>query len=114
MELAKKDKRKYVTAFFFSLIFVVGFMALSLIFLLGKQYSYMLVSLLFFALGSLVSLFTFSRYRDAKAIIKIIRTVNYGEARWRSVQGVACTMGWSEKATRKFIKKCVRMGYVRL
>ena len=114
MELAKRDKRKFCVIFFCSLIFVIAFPVLALVFLFGKQYAFMIIAAVFFLVSALVSLVAFSKYRDAKNAIEIIRTVKFGQARWRSLQGVACTMGWSEKATRKFIKKCVKLGYVRI
>ena len=114
MELANKDRKKFASVMSLSLIFVVAFALLSLVFLIGKEYVFMIISALFFLVSSASSLIAFSKYRDAKNAIEIIRTVNFGQARWRSLQGVACAMGWSEKATEKFIKKCVKLGYVRI
>ena len=113
MDQAISDKRRAGATFFFSLLLSIGITVLAVLFLKEKLYVLMLISALVSAIGYYVAVFSFFRRSDAKAAVEILRAMTSGRQRCSTISDVAQFMGWTERATEKFIEKCIKRGYMR-
>ena len=113
MNRAISDKRRAGAIFFFSLLLSIAITVLAVLFLKEKMYIFMLISALVSAVGYYVAVFSFFRRSDAKAAVEILRAMTRGRHRCSTISDVAQFMGWTDRATEKFIEKCIKKGYMR-
>ena len=113
MELAKKDIKRSRIIIFLSSLFVIVFLLVAIVLFMEEEYLFVLAAILLAGIGFAISLYASLRQSDAKKAIELIRAMTLEGERWRSLSGVSTLMGWSERETKKFIKKCESLGYIR-
>ena len=112
MKSALRDKRISALLFAFFLLAAIGFTLLALWFLRDKQYVSMIISAVISAVGYYGSVFAFFRRLDAGAAVMIMENMEFYGDKCKTVADLAALIGWTDKATGKFVKKCVKRGYM--
>ncbi len=111
IEKAKKDKK------FFALLGAGAFAAavisavIVIILVLKQNYLPMWFLLAISAAGFYATPFLGFAAVDRNSVIILLRAAD--ELGANSVSDIAARLGWKENATEKFIKKCVKWGYIK-
>lgn len=114
MRRAIKDKRRYAFISCFSLVGAMVLTAFAVVFFTKAVYVAMAIFAFISAICYYASAFSLFLRLDAKAAIELIEVMDsyeYGER--MNVSEIADGMCWSKRATKKFIAKCKKRGYLR-
>ena len=117
MRRARKDKRRFAFISTFSFLSALALTACAVLFLQKAVYVAMAIFAILSAICYYTSVFSLFLHLDAKTALELLDAMDtsyygYGSDQL-SLAEIADEMCWSKRATKKFIIKCKKRGYLR-